>query len=169
MHVRNRHWRRKMLGAIKGQQINDIEMGNGWNNAEHSPGKKNEYYIRHCRQLQNYIYCVWANTYIEIVSARYRKEEYTKINSSNISYCHMSLQGSYMMLEIKKMKKQKNVDKRTRKRYHYNCNKDCYSSRLYLKNTFFVFLVITWRVFYMMEELCLGSWKIKRYMKYMRL
>ena len=29
-----------MLGAIKGQQINDIEMGNGWNNAEHSPGKK---------------------------------------------------------------------------------------------------------------------------------
>ena len=62
-----------------------------------------------------------------------------------------------MKLEIMKMKKQKNVDKRTRKRYHYNCNKDCYSSRLYLKNTFFVFLVITWRVFYMMEELCLGS------------
>ena len=66
-----------------------------------------------------------------------------------------------MMLNIKKTKKTKKtkkyVDKRTRKRYHYNCNKDCYSSRLYLKNKVFVFLVITWRVFYMMEELCLGS------------
>lgn len=63
-----------------------------------------------------------------------------------------------MMLNIKKMKKTKKyVDKRTRKRYHYNRNKDCYSSRLYLKNMVFVFLVITWRVFYTMEELCLGS------------
>ena len=61
-----------------------------------------------------------------------------------------------MMLYIKKLKKQKNILTREQESVIIITVMRIVTLRGFTLKTFFCFLVITWRVFYMMEELCLG-------------